>query len=890
LKIESGQQLLHYRLIEKIGEGGMGVVWKAVDTTLDREVAIKVLPDMVAAGPERLARFEREAKVLASLNHPNIAAIHGLQEVDGDHFLVLELIEGEDLAARMSRGAIPVNEAVALAAQIAEALEAAHESQIVHRDLKPANVRVTPDGRVKVLDFGLAKVWAPDASDSSLSFSPTITSAMTQAGVILGTAAYMSPEQARGQDVDKRSDIWAFGVLVYEMLVGVQLFAGETATDILGAIVHRKPEWESLPKNTPPALVRLLKRCLTMELSERLRDIGEARYALAHLDDEPLVESATPAVNTTGASRWKLVAGLFFLLSAILVATSLFSGSAPREVMQLSIEPPEGLRVLSTSERGGQVRISPDGRAITFVAQDDAGETQVWVRPLDARDARPVPGTEGGSRPFWSPDSRSVGFFSGGKLRRVSLDGGGALTVADATSGRGGDWNADGVIVFSPAPGAKLQRVSAAGGQPVEVTSFAEEENGRESSHREPRFLPDGQHFLYLAQSSEVSGWKVLVGNVDGRAGHFVTTTSGGAFYAEGYLLTLQGTTLVAQKFDSDAFTLSGDPMPVAEDITLDPSYGIGVFSAGPGGLLAYESGSSVNKMLTWVSADGDELPAFGMTDNYEQFALSPDASRVAVTIQEADGLRDVWIIDLARGTRTRLTFSSKEQPQEHGEPLWSPDGKWLAYISNRSGNWDVYRKPTDGVGNEELLISAEADLWCYDWSRDGKYILYGHEIEEHQNSEDLIAFPVSGEGEPVRVTNAPFHEWPAVFSPDSRFVAYDSPESGRREIYVVPFPGLEGRWQVSAEGGRYPHWSPDGSRLYFWNHSRLMMAPVRGEGSTFQVGAVEEVLKVSWGSDAETWAIHPDGDKFLVLAPDGRVGKVPTSLFLNWQEELVRR
>ena len=889
MKIESGQQLLHYRLIEKIGEGGMGVVWKAIDTTLDREVAIKVLPDMVAASPERLARFEREAKVLASLNHPNIAAIHGLEEVDGDHFLVLELIEGEDLAERMGRGAIPVDEALRLAAQIAEALEAAHENQVVHRDLKPANVKLTPDGRIKVLDFGLAKVWAPDASDSSLSFSPTITAAMTQAGVILGTAAYMSPEQARGQDVDKRSDIWAFGVLVYEMLVGVQLFAGETATDILGAIVHRKPEWESLPKNTPPGLVRLLKRCLTMELPERLRDIGEARYALAHLDDEVLAESATPKETKT-AWPWKLAAGLFFLLSAILIATAVFSGNAPREVLQVSIEPPEGQRVMSIAERGGQVRISPDGGSITFVAQDEAGETQVWVRPLDARNARAVPGTEGGSRPFWSPDSRSIGFFAGGKLRRVSLDGGGSLTVADATSGRGADWSAAGIIVFAPTPGAKLQRVSAAGGQAVDVTLFAEEKNGRESSHREPRFLPDGEHFLYLAQSSEVSGWKVFVGNVDGAAGHFVTTTTGGAFYAEGYLLTLQGTTLVAQKFDADSFVLSGDPMPVAENITIDPNFGIGVFSAGPRGLLAYESGSTVNQKLTWVSADGVDEQAFGMADNYEQFDLSPDASRVAVTIQETDGLRDVWILDLKRGTRTRLTFSSKDQPQEHGEPLWSPDGKWIAYISNRSGNWDVYRKPTDGVGKEELLISAEEDLWCYDWSQDGKYILYGHEIEEHNNAEDLIAFPVSGDGEPIRVTNAPFHEWPGVFSPDSRWVAYDSPESGQREIYVVPFPGLEGRWQISAEGGRYPRWSPDGSRLYFWSHSRLMMAPVQGQGSTFEVGVVEEVLKVSWGAASETWAIHPDGDKFLVLAPDGQLGNVSISLFLNWQDELGRR
>jgi len=883
------QKLLHYEIVEQIGEGGMGVVWKAIDTTLDREVAIKVLPDTVATNPERLARFEREAKVLASLNHPNIAAIHGLEKDAGNHFLVLELVEGEDLAARMSRGAIPVNEAVTLAVQIAEALEAAHENQVVHRDLKPANVKLTPDGRIKVLDFGLAKVWAPDGTDTSLSFSPTITAAMTQAGVILGTAAYMSPEQARGQKVDKRSDIWSFGVLVYEMLVGAQLFSGDTATDILGAIVHRKPEWDRLPQSTPPALVRLLKRCLTMELSERLRDIGEARYALAHLDDEVPAETATPTTKTSVAWPWKAAAALFLLLSSILVV-ALVSKDTTREVMQVTIEPPEGHRLVSTEERGGQVRISPDGRSLAFVAQDESGGTQVWVRPLDSSDAHPVQGTEGASRPFWSPDSRSLAFFSGGKLRRVALDGGGVLTVADAQSGRGGDWNRDGIIVFSRSPGTTLSRVPAAGGQTVDATSFATGEKGLESSHREPRFLPDGRHFLYLSEAPDVPDWKVYVGSVDGGAAHFVTTTSGGAAYAEGYLLTLRGTTLVAQEFDPDSFALSGEPMPVTENIILDTNYGIGVFSTGPGGLLAYESGNSASGQLTWMSAQGGQLQTVGPADAYNQFDLSPDGTRVAVTIQESDGIRDLWIIDLERGTRTRFTFSTNEVPVEYGEPLWSPDGKWIAYVSNREGSNAIYRKPADGLGKEELLLSDGAELWCYDWSPDGRYIVYGREMPEQSNAEDLIALPVSGEGDPIRITDTPFHEWPATFSPDGRWVAYDSPESGRREIYVVAFPGLEGRWQVSAEGGRFPRWSPDGSRLFFWNNGRLMAAPVQGSGGTLQVGAVEEVLRMPWGSYWSSYGFNADGDEFLVLATEGGLGHAPISLFLNWQDELARR
>ncbi|MHC4821964.1 MAG: protein kinase domain-containing protein, partial [Planctomycetota bacterium] len=621
MPMEPGQMLSHYRLAEKIGEGGMGVVWRADDTKLDRQVAIKLLPEELTRDPERLARFQREAKVLASLNHPNIAAIYELGQDDGRHFLALELVEGEDLAERMKRGVIPVGEAAALAVQIAEALEAAHENQVVHRDLKPQNVKLTPDGRIKVLDFGLAKVWAPEGSDTSLSFSPTITAGMTQAGVILGTAAYMSPEQARGQAVDKRSDIWAFGVLLYEMLVGNQLFAGDTATDILGAIVHRRPEWDRLPDETPPGLVRLLKRCLTQELPERLRDIGEARYALTHLgDEEAPAETAGPVqAPAAGGGLWKLLAGLFLLISAALLVAVVMSPESTPPVLRANIDPPEGHRLVSTADVGGPVRVSPDGRALAFVAQDDKAVSRVWVRALDSESARPVPGTEEGRRPFWSPDSRSLAFFSRGKLRRVPLDGGGALAVADAEDGRGGDWSPAGVIVFAPGPGATLRRVPAGGGESVELTDF-EHGEVRESSHREPRFLPDGQHFLFLAQSDDTTDWKVYVGNVDGGKPHHVTRTSGGAEYAQGYLLVLRGTTLVAQAFDTDSFELSGDPMPVTEKVTLDSNYGLGVFSVASNGVLAYQSGTQVSTQLTWVSSSGDRLEAVGPPGDYDQF------------------------------------------------------------------------------------------------------------------------------------------------------------------------------------------------------------------------------------------------------------------------------
>ena len=890
MSLEPGGMLTHYRLVEKIGEGGMGVVWKAHDTKLDRSVAIKLLPQELTADEERLGRLEREARVLASLNHPGIAAIHALDHDGGNHFLVLELVDGEDLAKYIERGVIPVEDAIRIAREIATALEAAHESHVVHRDLKPANVKIAANGQVKVLDFGLAKVWEREPSDTSLSLSPTLTGRMTQVGVILGTAAYMSPEQARGQPVDKRSDIWAFGVLLYEMLVGQRLFSGDTATDILGAIVHRRPDWDRLPSTTPPAVVGLLRRCLTQELPDRLRDIGEARYALSHLEEEPgSIPSSGDEASRPRTWPWRLALAVLVPVTAVLALMVTLSREAPGRVLQATIRPPEGQRLLARAETGGPVRVSPNGLHLTFVAQDQRGVAQVWVRALDSAYGRPVPGTEEGTRPFWSPDSRSLAFFSGGKLRRVGLEGGGALAVADAPDARGGDWSSQGFIVFAPTPGSPLLRVPAGGGEAIAVTDL-HHDDANESSHREPRFLPDGKRFLFLAQDNTGTDWSVYVGDIDGGPGRFVARTSGGALYAEGHLLTLRGTTLVAQRFDPERLELLGDPRPIVESVALDPSYGIGAFSAGPDGLLVYQPGRSVAYQLTWFSADGERLESIGPESNYDQLAISPDGRRAVVGIQEVDGLRDLWVVDLDIGTRTRLTFSTNEDPAVHGEPIWSPDGTQIAYTHNRTGTNAIYRRRADGLGSEELLLSADTSLWPYDWSPDGRYIVYGHQQKEHNNAEDLFAMPISGEGEPLRILNTPFNEWPAAFSPDGRWLAYDSPASGRREIYVVPFPGLDGRWQVSVDGGRYPRWSPDGRRLYFVNAGSLMAATVYIAGQTFGARQVETVIEALPNTTWMAYDVSPDGSRFLTLAPSSTEGPPSLALFLNWPESLARR
>jgi len=887
MSVSEGQMLLHYRLAGKIGEGGMGQVWLAEDTKLGRRVALKLLAEAVTSDPERLARLDREAKVLASLNHPNIAAIHDLQHDGARHFLVLELVEGEDLAQRMDRGALPADEAVGVALQIAEALEAAHERHIIHRDLKPANVKITPDGRVKVLDFGLAKVWGVDERDPNMSLSPTITAYMTQVGTILGTAAYMSPEQARGKPVDRRSDIWAFGVILYEMLTGERLFTGDTATDILGAIVHRAPDWHRLPEDTPPRLVRLLKRCLTHDQRERLRDIGEARYALAHMKDEPAQETTEPLPPAASAGMWKIAAGVLLVASLALAGWMALSPAESPRVIRASVDPPDGHLLAVSGGFAGPVRVSPDGRSLTFAARGEEGINRIFVRSLASGDARPVPGTEGGYRPFWSPDSKSLGFFSGGKLRRVALAGGAPLAVADATEGRGGTWSAEGVIVFAPTPNSPLLRVNAGGGETKPVTDLGHVDPP-ENSHREPRLLPDGRKFLFEARDRE--RWKVYAGDLDGGEPVLLTTTGCGVDYAQGYLLFLQGSTLVAQRFDAETLILSGDPLPVAEDIVTDNGYGIGVFSASPDGVLAYLSGGAARMSVTWMGADGESLGTVGPSDAYEDLALSPDGKHAVVSVGESDGLRDLWLIDMDNGTRTRLTFTAPNEPALHRSVVWSPDGTEVVFASNRSGTNDLYRKSVAGLGNAELLLDAEENLWSYAWSPDGRYLIYGQERAEHKNAEDLFALPMDGKGDPIRLLDTPFSEWPAAVSPDGRWLAYGSPESGRREVYVAPFPGMGGRWQVSTEGGNNPRWSPDGRRLYFLGPTGLMAAPIDASSGTVRVGAVTRVLKIERTSDFTYYSVSPEGDRFLILLDDTAERSKSLSIFINWKTEVEAR
>jgi Tol biopolymer transport system component len=875
-----GKTLAHYEITAKIGEGGMGEVYRARDAKLDRDVALKILPREMSGDRERSARFEREARTLASLQHANIASIYGYEEVEGVRFLAMELVEGEDLSERLGRGALSIDEVLQIALQIAIGLEAAHERNIVHRDLKPANVKIASDGVVKILDFGLARAYTGDPDDqSNPALSPTITAAMTQAGTILGTAAYMSPEQARGRNVDKRTDIWAFGVMVYEMLTGKRLYDGETVTDILGAIVHSQPDLDLLPPKVPARVKDLLARCLTSELPDRLRDIGEARIVLSSPGRPSAETAAAPA--TTGGRTWMVVSGALAVFALAMGFMWLSAGAPEPQVIQASIAVPAEHAIVATGLRGGSLRVSPDGTAIVFLAQHE-GRQQVWVRAFSEREARPVPGTEGGHRPFWSPDGRSIGFFADGYLRRVSVSGGAPLTIAPASNGRGAVWMKTGQIVFAPSPNSPLFVVPAAGGQPRQITDAGSR------SHREPRWLPVEGRFLYI---DNVGGgeWLMWVGSLNGDPPIELGRSGGGVEYADGRLLYLQGRTLVAQPFDLDAMKLVGEPAPLAEHIIRDPNFGIGVFSVAPGGTLCYQAGSLAGGQIVWMGRDGSRLGVQGQRAEYDEVSISPDGTTLASIINDVDGKSDIWLIDIETDARQRFTFSADDAPIRRAEVRWSPDGKFLVYALESDSSTAITMKRVDGTGGEETLLEITGEnLWPYDVSSDGQWVVYGRQDDSGQ--EDLFIIPTSGEGESQALFRTPYDEWPGLISPNQRWIAVDSDETGRREVYVIPFPSGSGRWQVSRNGGRFPQWSADGTEMFFVSvDGSMMAATVETDGDVFRSGEPRQLFEyLASPGGLGSYDVHPSGDRFALVEQSAQFA--PISLFKHWDKALEGR
>jgi Tol biopolymer transport system component/predicted Ser/Thr protein kinase len=735
--------IAHYRITAKLGEGGgMGEVWRATDTKLGREVAIKVLPDRFAADPDRTGRFHREAQVLASLNHPNIAAIYGVEE----RTIVMELVEGDTLAELMARGPVPVAEALPMARQIAEALEAAHEKGIVHRDLKPANVKVTPAGAIKVLDFGLAMAVSSAGSaaggPADLNTSPTLTVRATQAGMIMGTAAYMSPEQARGMAVDKRSDIWAFGVLLYELLTGRAMFAGETISDTLAAVLRADIDLTALPPETPAAIRRLLRRCLERDRKRRLPDIADARLEI----DEALsgaLESPASAVapQTRAAFRWWNVAVALVALAGLALAVVHFRETPPQPAaVRFQIPAPEKASFGSTG-----LALSPDGRQLAFIASGADGRTMLWVRPLDSVAAHALPGTEGADvLPFWSPDSRSIGFLVQGKVKRIEAAGGPPQTLAEVPGiVTGGSWSRDGVVIFGTPTGG-LFRVPQAGGVATRATT-ADERHG-ELGHLYPWFLPDGRHFLYVLSARNPDAVGIYLATLEGAERKRLAATNQGGAYAppaagsqNGHLLFLRAGTLMALPLDARRFEPAGEPFPVAEQV--GSRRGTGFFSVSANGVLAYRNGAGGTSQLAWFDRQGKSLGALGPPGNYASGpTLSPDGNRVAVDQMDTVGNREVWVLDVARGVPTRFTLNSLQDIS----PAWSADGTRLAFASIRgaAGTDGIYQNDFSGTGKEELLLPSGMPMVPNDWSPDGRYLLYS--ALSQKTGSDLWVLPAA--------------------------------------------------------------------------------------------------------------------------------------------------
>jgi serine/threonine protein kinase/Tol biopolymer transport system component len=895
MTISAGTNLGSYEVLAQIGAGGMGEVYQAHDTKLGRDVAIKILPEAFAHDPKRLSRFQREAKMLASLNHPNIATIHGLEQSNGTSYLVMELVSGETLAERIKReGAVPIEEALAIAKQIAEALEAAHEKGVIHRDLKPANIKVTPEGKVKVLDFGLAKAFAGDTADSNPSQSPTLSAVATMQGVLLGTAAYMSPEQARGKSVDKRTDIWAFGCVLYELLTGKQAFDGEDITEILAAVVRAEPDWQALPAATPVKIHDLLRRCLQKEKTLRLQAAGDARIEIhealtAPAAAEPVAAQRKNPLNNSRAA-WS-VAAIAVVVAALEWGALAYLRHPPQDAqpVRFFVSPPDtGRLAMSAPTPSGAVvgplAVSPDGNRIAIVATRADGKSQLWVRSLDTLTAQSLAGTDGAFQPFWSPDGRFLGFFADGKLKKIEVSGGPSITLCDAPDPRSGTWNRDGVIVFGPTPTSPLQRVSAAGGLPTTATTLGQ----GESVHMRPFFLPDGRHFLYRA-STGPGGGPIYVGSLNSAERKLLfNADSANVFYSQGYLLFLRETMLMAQPFDARRLVLTGDAFPIAENIVNTPTVNpAGVFSVSENGVLAYQTGATAaGSHLVWFDRSGKQTGALGDSLPYGDLVLSPDNKRASVNIPEAGKSRDIWLYDVTRGLRTRFTFG----PANQLTSIWSPDGSRVVFNSNRKGHYDLYQKASSGVGTEEVLLEDNLEKYPLSWSPDGRFILY--RTFGVTTGYDLFVLPLTGDHKPFAFLNTKFNEHYGQFSPDGRWVAYVSDESGRNEVYVAPFPGAGGKWQISTTGGLLPRWRHDGTEIFYLDpyDNKLMAAAVNGKGGSFDVGTVKPLFETYLVAGSRyAYDVSADGQRFLINTILEQTTSGPITVVLNWTAGLKK-
>ncbi len=887
MALAAGSRLGPYEILGALGVGGMGEVFRARDTKLNRDVALKVLPDVFASDPDRLARFSREAQTLASLNHPNIAHIHGLEESNGVRALVMELVEGEDLSQRIARGLISIDEALPIARQITEALEAAHEQGIIHRDLKPANIKVRADGTVKVLDFGLAKALDPvGAASPIVSQSPTITTpAMTQAGMILGTAAYMSPEQAKGRTADKRSDVWAFGCVLYEMLTGASAFGGgaDTVSEVLAAVLKSEPDWSALPASTPVAVETLLRRCLTKDPRERLHDIADARLEIRDVGKRS--GEGAPMNARRNRLAWALAAtfGVVALVLGSLLVWSAARPPAPTAVYRSLILPPVGDVNAAASEsrtgvprarRGLGLALSPDGRHLALVAPGPAGPIVLWVRPLDSASARPLAGTEGASNPFWSPDGRHIAFVAEGKLKRVDASGGPVLTLSDgAQNFSTGTWSRDNVILFVAANGSIL-RMSSTPGDASPATS---RDASTEGVHRSPFFLPDGRQFLYAVGAEGGTGEGVYIGSLDSSERIKLIDNALLPAYASGFVLFVRDDTLMAQRFDAGGRALDGEPMAVAEQLRVAGAPGTsGVYSVSQSGVLVFQEGLIQKSSLVWLDRGGRELGTLSKPRGFSYLQLSPNQRHLAVSVYgDAMRTRDVVLFDTRGGQMIVTTELSDDF-----SPVWSPHGDRLAFAGHRQGDQglNLYATSVNGMGGEKRLLDLDGVEIPTSWSPDERFLLF----QTPSPGADIKVLSLA-DGQVSSLVSTRFTEGSAQFSPDGRWVAYSSNETGRTEVYVLPFQRAGRSVPISTDGGGSPRWGLGGKELFYIRGDNTLMAvAVSLNAASVDVGAASPLFQSRFRSENFPYAVTSDG-RFLVNRSVDDETPSGITLVVNW-------
>jgi Tol biopolymer transport system component len=902
MTLAAGTTLGRYQIKSLLGMGGMGEVYRAYDPKIGRDAAIKVLPSNFSEDKERLARFEQEAQAAGALNHPNVLAIYDVDTHDGSAYVVSELLEGQTLRELMSGVPLPARKAIDYASQSARGLAAAHEKGIIHRDIKPENLFVTNDGRVKILDFGIAKLTEP-AGDRVLTDLPT-RKVNTDAGAVMGTVGYMSPEQLRGQPVDPRTDIFSFGAVLYEMLAGRRAFHKDSTADTISAILREDPpELSETNGNVNPSLDRVVRRCLEKNREQRFHSASDLAFALEALSGTQ-VSGATTAVATAEVSksehRRKLIDRLGWVAAALLLAATLvlavlyFRRAEPRaETMRFILPAPD-----KTTYRG-ELSLSPDGRRLAFVVTSVGGRS-LWVRALDSVDSRELPGTAEASQPFWSPDGRFIGFFADNKLKKVDPVAGSPQVLAEVTGdARGGAWAPDGTIIFTPNYTSPLSKIPAAGGQVQALTEL--DQSREDASHRWPSFLPDGRHFLYFVRCKKKDAQGVYVGSLDSKETKFLLNTNVLAVYAPtsltgpGYLLFMRDKTLMAQPFDPKRLQLSGDPTVVAEGVMNFPDEGgptaYAAFSASANGHLIYLPGTTVLTEIGWFDRAGKSLGVVGSPGDYSELWQSPDGKRVTFGHADVQGLADIWLLDLARGAMTRFTFDAATE----ASPVWSGDGRRIFFSSNRdTGKLNLYQKISSGAGADELLLRTEGNAFADDWfsGKDGELLLY--ETEVPKSRFDLWVLPLTGDRKPYPFLQTEFNETHSQFSPDGRFVAYVSDESGRAEVYVQSFPASGGKWQISTSGGDQPQWRRDGKEIFYLAADKTLMAVPIESRDSFELGSpvalfTTRVVSTSLTGDRNHYVVAADGQRFLIISPVDQGNKQPITLVANWSAGLRR-